>query len=64
MVNVEYHKGQTCSYKGITCQEGYCSECLIYVNTTSYIESLYLRRNDLYINKAKKTANLQVVCNK
>jgi hypothetical protein len=64
MVNFEYHKGQCCSYKDITCQEGYCSECLIYVNFKLCMESLYLRGNNLHINKVKKAPNLQVVYNK
>jgi len=26
----EYHKGETCKYLMILCQEGYCSDCEIY----------------------------------
>jgi len=26
------HKGQLCPYKNILCQEGYCSECQIYMD--------------------------------
>jgi len=29
-MDLEYHKGRTCKYKPIICQEGYCSECAIY----------------------------------
>ena len=31
MLNLEYHKGQLCAYKPLLCQEGFCSECIIYV---------------------------------
>ena len=29
MVNIEYHKGQLCSFKPLLCQEGFCAECII-----------------------------------
>ncbi len=32
MLNLEYHKGEPCVYKAVLCQEGYCSECAIYLN--------------------------------
>jgi len=28
---VEYHKGYPCVYKPILCQEGYCSDCAVYL---------------------------------
>jgi hypothetical protein len=31
MMNLEYHKGSFCVYTPIFCQEGYCSNCEIYV---------------------------------
>ena len=31
---IENHKGQPCWIKPITCQEGYCSECQIYLDRT------------------------------
>ncbi len=30
-MNMEYHKGYPCVYKAILCQEGYCSDCAIYL---------------------------------
>jgi len=30
-MNTEYHKGYPCVYKAILCQEGYCSNCAIYL---------------------------------
>ena len=29
---LEYHKGYPCVYKAIRCQEGYCSNCVIYLS--------------------------------
>ena len=31
MLNLEYHKGSFCGYTTVFCQEGYCSECEIYL---------------------------------
>ena len=31
MMHVEYHKGYPCVYKPILCQEGYCSDCAVYL---------------------------------
>jgi len=30
-MNMDYQKGYTCVYKLILCQEGYCSDCAIYL---------------------------------
>ena len=30
-MNMDYHKGYPCVYKAILCQEGYCSDCGIYL---------------------------------
>jgi hypothetical protein len=30
MSEFDYHKGQTCSREPIICQEGFCSDCIIY----------------------------------
>ena len=30
-MNMNYHKGYPCVYKAILCQEGYCSDCAIYL---------------------------------
>ncbi len=35
MINLEYHKGSFCVYSTIFCQEGYCSECGIYLRKLS-----------------------------
>ena len=34
MLGLDYKKGQICSREPIICQEGYCSECLIYRNNS------------------------------
>ena len=31
MVNLEYHKGELCAHSAILCQEGFCSECIIFL---------------------------------
>ena len=36
----ENNKGKDCPYKSITCQEGYCSECQIYLNYQGYLKTL------------------------
>lgn len=33
MLNIENHKGTFCNHKPIFCQEGYCGECLIYLES-------------------------------
>ena len=42
MVKVQYHKGSFCINKSIFCQEGYCSECEIYLRGTSGAKPLEL----------------------
>ncbi len=32
-----YFKGQTCIFKNILCQEGFCSECMIYLEKPQVI---------------------------
>jgi hypothetical protein len=43
MVNLEYHKGQLCSYGPILCQEGFCSECIIFLEKVPNAVSRYIR---------------------
>lgn len=31
MTNQEYHKGESCLFSSVLCQEGYCSGCMIYL---------------------------------
>jgi hypothetical protein len=31
MTNQEYHKGESCLFNSVLCQEGYCSGCMIYL---------------------------------
>ena len=37
-MNVEYHKGYPCVYKAILCQEGYCSDCAIYLEKSQGLD--------------------------
>ena len=34
------HKGQPCLYKKMLCQEGFCSECQIYIEAMKRVEKL------------------------
>jgi hypothetical protein len=45
MINLEYRKGQTCKFKPILCQEGYCSECYISATNSSMTSQTYLMDN-------------------
>jgi hypothetical protein len=45
MINLEYHKGQTCKFKPILCQEGFCSDCYISVINSSMASQAYLTDN-------------------
>jgi hypothetical protein len=55
MTNFEYHKGHQCSRKEILCQEGYCSSCVIFTQTPTFIP----KRTNL--NTEKEPAKLQTV---
>ena len=39
MENNQYHKGSFCIYKPMFCQEGYCSECEIYLHRPDVAKS-------------------------
>jgi hypothetical protein len=39
MPNMGYFKGQTCMLKPILCQEGFCSNCFIYLEKPQIIMS-------------------------
>ena len=57
MVNIEYHKGSFCVYSAIFCQEGYCSECEIYLK-----RSLATKQVDRYeVVKSQRAPKLDLV---
>jgi hypothetical protein len=35
MLNLEYHKGELCTINSKLCQEGFCSECIIYLERSA-----------------------------
>jgi len=51
MINLEYHKGRPCPRKEITCQEGYCSGCVIYLNKSSLIRPFTSKHTNLQFDK-------------
>jgi hypothetical protein len=53
MVNPEYHKGQSCAYREILCQEGFCSECIIYLEQLPQTLSAPILENNLFEFKSK-----------
>ncbi len=40
MVDLQCHKGQPCLYSPVLCQEGYCSDCAIYIERFSSMENM------------------------
>ena len=44
MVYPEYHKGYPCVFKPILCQEGFCSECAIYLGKSLSIDMTNLEQ--------------------
>jgi hypothetical protein len=38
MINLQYHKGSQCICSSTFCQEGYCSECDIFLNQAVTVE--------------------------
>jgi hypothetical protein len=64
MINMEFHKGQTCLYKPIFCQEGYCSECQqgCTTNTENKLQLIgkgYFQKNISGLEKNQVTSNNQ-----
>ena len=41
MKSLDNHKGKPCPYKPLTCQEGYCSECNIYLQWVESLKALW-----------------------
>lgn len=39
MINQEYHKGEGCLFSSILCQEGYCSDCMLYLEKITSFET-------------------------
>ena len=39
-MNITNHKGQSCLYKPIICQEGYCQDCQIYQDYQGFLRTL------------------------
>ena len=64
MLNLEYHKGSFCGYTTVFCQEGYCSECEIYLKMIpppkiidrrimlTFQEAVLISRRDPYLDKS------------
>ena len=53
-MRITSNKGKDCPYKPITCQEGYCQDCQIYLD--------YLRYGPLVMGRiVSKTSNIKEV---
>jgi hypothetical protein len=48
MINLEYHKGQQCVHRNLYCQEGYCSECQVYLDLNLDKEVFFKLGNKKY----------------
>ncbi len=51
MVNLEYHKGEFCAYGSVLCQEGYCSECIIYFERDQRVTPRFTKNKSRAQNK-------------
>lgn len=38
MINEDFHKGERCIFSTEMCQEGYCSECIIFIDRVTELE--------------------------
>ncbi len=54
MINLEYRKGRPCPHNEITCQEGYCSCCEIYLVKSSSISPSMPEHISLQVEKNLK----------
>ncbi len=57
MVKFEYHKGQECVFKPLLCQEGFCSDCFI------YLEKLRPTKPSLIEEIEQFTFKRKILCN-
>lgn len=58
-MNLEYHKGSPCVYKAILCQEGYCSDCGIYLEKSwgwDWVNEETWAKNTKKIKRSKSMA--------
>ena len=39
-IDTKYHKGDTCRYTGVLCQEGWCIQCQLYPKINQVVEDL------------------------
>jgi hypothetical protein len=60
MIDLQYHKGEICHIQSTFCQEGYCCDCMIYLNKSTNHKSKQSRTN--YNNgMQKRLMELQLV---
>jgi|WetSurMetagenome_2_1015567.scaffolds.fasta_scaffold97025_2 hypothetical protein len=55
MLYLDNHKGHSCVFKAILCQEGFCSNCAIYFEEKSSLKPLFV--DDLRLVKRNKEIN-------
>ena len=61
MIDLEYHKGHRCPHTEITCQEGFCSGCMIYLEKSQFIRSLVLKQNNSHFDKKARRLRMLAV---
>lgn len=61
MLNLEYHKGQPCVFKPLLCQEGFCCECIIYLEQSSSMMKPPFTEENTQITFKKKVYKKQLL---
>jgi hypothetical protein len=57
MINEDFHKGERCLFSAQMCQEGYCSECIIFMyRVTDLEESVETGKDTALENTSWKNA--------
>lgn len=46
VLNLEYHKGELCTINSKLCQEGFCSECIIYLERSAQVMPNHVKNTD------------------
>ena len=55
MLYLDNYKGHSCVFKAILCQEGFCSNCAIYLEEASSLKPPFVY--DLRVDKRNKQMN-------
>jgi hypothetical protein len=61
MINLQYRKGTPCICSSVFCQEGYCSECDIYSNNVSKMQSVEQAQTNTYRAQSSLTKSKMAI---